>query len=120
MNLKDLKTGWRVQTRNGDTYVVLRDCETQKYGHQDVLLGGFSGGFLVGSYYDANLFYKDDYDFDIMKIYETTVRADVFDSNHMGKLVWERTNEPKDMTLSEIERALGYPVRIVRDEVCHD
>ena len=35
MNLKDLKTGWRVQTRNGDTYVVLRDCETVEYGHQD-------------------------------------------------------------------------------------
>lgn len=120
MTVKDLKTGWRIQTRNGDTYVVLRDCETVEYGHQDFIFADFHYGFVMGSEYDENLLCIDNSDFDIMQIYKTHVNSNVFNKNYMGQLVWERTEEPKDMTLSEIEDALGYPVRIVGENVCHD
>lgn len=117
MKLSDLKTGWRVKLRNGDTYVVLRDCETKKYGHQDVMFINLSninfGTFAIGSNYDLNFLKTSDSDFDIMKVYKMFVNGDVFNKHHMGDLVWERSLEPKDMTLKEIEDELGYPVRIV-------
>lgn len=117
MNLKDLKTGWRVKVRNGSTYVVLRDCETQHYGHQDVMFINFDGGFVIGSSYDdLNLINKNAFGCDIMQVYETHVNGFVFDKTRMGELVWERVEEPKDMTLSEIEDASGHPVRIVGDK----
>ena len=116
MTLKDLKTGWRVQTRNGNMYVVLKDCETMNYGHQDVMFINLNTkGFQIGSNYDKNLHCIDGSDFDIMQIYETIVNGDMFNKHYMGGLVWKRTDEPKDMTLSEIEDALGYPVRIVEE-----
>lgn len=117
MNLKDLKTGWRVKTRNGNTYVVLRNCETDHYGHQDVMFINLDDGYVIGSSYDSNLIDHHNSDYDIMQVYETLVNGKVFDKTRMGELVWERTEEPKDMTLSEIEDALGYPVRIVGDKV---
>lgn len=120
MTLKDLKTGWRVRTRNGDTYIVLRGCETDDYGHQDVIFADFYNGFLIGSDYDENLLDTTDSDYDIIRVYKTKVNGEVINRNYMGDLVWERTDEPKDMTLSEIEDALGYPVRIVGENVCRD
>ena len=114
MTLKDLKTGWRVRTRNGDMYVVLKDCETMNYGHQDVMFINLNtNGFIVGSVFDSNSLVHRDFEYNIMQVYETHVNGFVFDKTRLGKLVWERTEEPKDMTLSEIEDALGYPVRIV-------
>lgn len=116
MTLKDLKTGWRVRTRNGDMYVVLKDCETRNYGHQDVMFINLNtNDFIVGSVFDSNSLVHSDFEYDIMEVYETVVNGLVFDKARLGKLVWERTEEPKDMTLSEIEDALGYPVRIVGD-----
>ena len=114
MNLKDLKTGWRVRTRNGDMYVVLKDCETRNYGHQDVMFINLNtNDFIIGSNFDSNSLVYCNFEYDIMEVYETVVNGFVFDKTRLGELVWERTEEPKDMTLSEIEEALGYPVRIV-------
>lgn len=114
MTLKDLKTGWRVRTRNGNMYVVLRDCETMNYRHQEVMFINLNTtGFMVGSDFDSNNLVHSDFEYDIMEVYVTVVNGDMFNKHYMGVLVWERTEEPKDITLSEIEDALGYPVRIV-------
>lgn len=117
MKLSDLKTGWRVELRDGNTYVVLRDCETSVYGHQDIMFINLNtinfGGYTVGSDYDSKLLNKEYSDYDIMKVYAMYVDSVAFNKDYMGDLVWERSLEPKDMTLKDIEDKLGYPVRIV-------
>lgn len=115
MKLSDLKTGWRVELRNGDTYIVLRNCATDYYGHQDIMFVNIDrSGSIIGDDYSEDIMtHFNDYDYDIMRVYKTDVDARVFNKNHKGTLVWERSLEPKNMTLKEIEDKLGYSVRIV-------
>ena len=53
---------------------------------------------------------------DIVKVYKTNAYklSDVLSQKYLT-LIWER-KEPKEMTLEDIERELGYPVRIVSAE----
>lgn len=92
MTLKDLKTGWRVRTRNGKLYVVLKDCETVSYGHQDVMFICLNTtGFIVGSNFGSNSLFHHDFEYDIIEVYETVVNGFVFDKTRLGQLVWEQT-----------------------------
>lgn len=118
MKLTDLKTGWRVELRNGSTCIVLRDCETEQYGNQDIMFISIGNiGFIIGDGYNADMTcsYDEDWsrEYDIMKVYSDYVDGGVFDVDRKLPLIWERKEELKDMTLSEIEDKLGYPVRIV-------
>ena len=55
-------------------------------------------------------------DLDIIRVYRTNglTLTDMLVKRHLT-LIWER-KEPKEMTLADIERELGYPVKIVSAE----
>lgn len=115
MKKSDLKTGMVVETRNGEKYLVMLgpDCEGRE-------LINFGSGFMPLSRYADSLMIKTgDEGFDIMKVYSVggSIRCLLRDKERMKfKLIWER-DEPKEMTLEEIEKELGYKIKIVGDEI---
>lgn len=108
----DLKTGMRVELRNGQQFLVLLDYETTSYGK-----GAFvrDNGFMSIRTYDDNLIMRNDRDkqYDVMKVFKPSSDSSVLYFEH-AVLVWERT-EPKELTLSEVSKLLGYDVKIVGD-----
>lgn len=119
MKKSDLKTGMVLETRNGEKYLVMLnpDCK-------DMELINFKGGYMPLYYYNNELIFtekpaeKPAREFDVVKVYSAgwTIRDLLSDKEHMKfKLIWER-NEPKEMTISEIEKELGYKIKIVGDD----
>ena len=106
----DLKTGWRVFTRNSLEYVVIKDtAETE---------GTFAGLGREGGCPIAC--YKNDLTtnlsrLDIVAVYEPTSKEFIladFDEEHF-KLVWKRKEEPIEITIKEIADWKGVsPERI--------
>lgn len=102
----DLKTGMVVETRDENRYFVLEQEGRIKV--IDVV------GSCLGEIYDD--FTADKKEDDIMVIYQA---PDFDDVNEMvdlymknGYVLWER-QEPREMTLEEIEKELGYKIKIV-------
>lgn len=91
-----LKTGRVAEIRNGAKYLIIRDVDTQYYGHQEWGLINMDG-FVTGQDYDINLkeINSDSY-FDIMKIYqensidECQLSGNFMDIENKNYLVWER------------------------------
>ena len=106
----DLKTGWRVFTRNFLEYVVIKDtAETE--GTFAAL--GREGGCPIACY--KNDLTTNLSKLDIVAVYEPTseelILAD-FDEEHF-KLVWKREEEPIEITIAEIADWKGVsPERI--------
>lgn len=101
---KDLKSGMVVELRDGSRFLTV-----EINGRLD-LIGKDTWDSL--SLYNENLT-DADRDFDIVKVYETYPRP----FGRMlkgGILIWER-KEPKEMTIDDIEKELGYPVKIVKE-----
>jgi hypothetical protein len=111
MKKSDLKTGMRVKLQGGQVYIVVLDYETTNYGHQDIFFISKSG-FMVGSNYDEDLVYRGDDSYDIIEVYSRPLDAFLLDIKQRGELLWKR-QPPKEMTLAEIEKMLGYPVKII-------
>lgn len=118
MKKSDLKTGMVVEVRNGEKYLVMLnpDCVDRD-------LISFSGGFMELSTYDDNLTDSSgDDDWDIVKVYR--IGANICwilsnkDSAMQGaELIWERTEEPVEMTIAEIEKRLGVKnLKIVKGD----
>ena len=113
MTKKDLKSGMIAVLRSGDRYLVLTNCDTKIYGKQDFCLIRKSD-FLTGDRYNDDLInnYDNDKDYDIVKIYNSDVCGITYEMV-LNNLIWERENV-KEMTVSEIEEKLGYPIKIVK------
>lgn len=97
MKKENLKTGMRVETRNGDIYLVLKDIDTHFYGHQDI---GFAcdGDFLEGTKFNNDLTYDGNRDYDIVKVYQINSSPKSFLNTvtlNLDKrfLIWEREEE---------------------------
>lgn len=118
MKLSDLKTGMRIITRNGYEFIVLENVKTPSGKTQDMYVQK-DGGFMPEGSYNEDLTAIGDRDWDIMKVY----------AQHQGKyldgsvisgetkymdLIWERKDK-KEMTIAEIEKELGYSIKIVKD-----
>lgn len=105
-NKMELKVGMIVECRNGERYLV-----RQMYNN----LFGSNNTRYINLHYDEELNENkfSEKDFDIMKIYISNafVLTKLFDDDCLT-CIWER-KEPKKMTLSEISKALGFPVEIV-------
>lgn len=103
MTKADLKDGMVCEQRNGELMLwlngALRGMERWCSGTGDDLKST-----------------RGNEDNDIVKIYRTDGRVlkDMF-SPRLLTLIWER-KEPKEMTLADIERELGYPIKIVSDD----
>lgn len=110
MTLKDLRSGMVVETRDGDRYLVLVDGEDIH-----MMCGNgrtYMGRWEVTKVYNSDMTYAlGNSDRDIMKVYPRT-------NNFYGVIIphspiWTR-KETKEMTMEEIEGALGYPVKVVQ------
>ncbi len=98
-----LENGMTCELRDG---VICKLLENG-YGTYFLHKNGILSTDLDEEYYD-DLTSRSDSDNDIMKI---SVSDNPFDFTH-GAIIWER-EEAVEMTLDEIEEALGYKVKIV-------
>lgn len=106
MTKKDLESGMVVETRDGDRYLVIEKSGVINFMNLD------------GKTYFDEKNMKDDMTFpewcdhcDIMKVFPGDITLD--GCRETTDLIWER-KEPKEMTVAEIEAALGYPVKVVK------
>ena len=85
-------------------FTVLKgdECITLGNGCSYIISNGEAWCSNLDEKYNEDLTYSNNYEFyDIIKI------------TYEGKVVWERKEEIKKMTLEEIERELGYKIEIV-------
>lgn len=107
----DLKDGMVVEYRNGKREVVIgsRTMDTSGF----ISLSDVNDDLIE----TANNWPR----YDIMKVYEVSNKnglcklTDIFKPEHLT-LIWERESEYKEMTVAEIEKKLGYKVKIVDGE----
>ena len=101
--LNDLQFADIVTTRNGERYVV---AEGRIYGEGsdykldcDDLSDVYDEHLICINSWGSNNSY-----FDIMKV------------ERSGQVIWERSEEVKEMTIAEICEALGYEVKVVKEK----
>lgn len=106
----DLKTGWRVFTRNSLEYVVIKDTAETEGTFAGL---GREGGCPIACY--KNDLTTNLSKLDIVAVYEPTSKEFIladFDEEHF-KLVWKREEEPIEITIKEIADWKGVsPERI--------
>lgn len=114
----DLKDGMVVEHRDGDRYMVFGNCFISPDGNWDA------------TKYNDDLTSNTDsmwrHDYDICRVYKVSSGIymdfkDIFnDEKNYVKLIWERKEEPKhkEMTVAEIEKELGYKIKVVGDTSC--
>ncbi len=122
--LSELTTGMVVKLRNGNTYVVMKDCGYEDDYGNNVIVN--HDGWLNLDSYDEDMLFNEDiqYDcFDIMEVYKmsniiTSMNAGFyFDKKTLkdetdAHLVFKRPM-PRKMHKEEIETILGYEIEIV-------
>ncbi len=116
----DLKDGMVVENRDGERGIYLNG----RLYHMD----GFND---IDSNWDDELkfcerrFHRQDKHLDIVRVYAVRpcayggVEALLSDTDNL-ELIWERKEEPehKEMTVEEIEKELGYKIKVVGDSSC--
>ena len=117
LNIKksDLRTGMKVTLRNGDNYIVLLNARHKYSNNKDILVGYHNYNicdWVVLDNYNEDLTYsnKERERFDIVKVEEC---------EHLGELFTHRlkfSQPTKEMTLAEIEKELGYKIKIKEDK----
>ena len=113
MKKSDLIAGKHVvETRNGDKYLIF-DSEEGKFMYQ------VDGQFMVLEGYDEDMLKINKRKiYDIMKVFEVKTTCNSLGlkrkDNRYLTLIWER-EEPKEMTMAELEEKLGYKVKIVKE-----
>lgn len=126
MTKSELRTGMVVTFRDGRKCMVYRDCDyDSSYGNGKiksmttlVTAEGTWSSLDSGNYQDNLKIYdnrKDDRD--IMKVevvHHPRMMWQEYDPNNFTT-IWER-NEPKQMTVAEIEAILGYKIEIVSEK----
>ena len=112
MTLDELKTGMIVETRDGDSYIVMRDF----LGDVSILAGisdnkTISRQWINMYWYTQDLSCRDVPSLDIMSVYSSYPCG--IDTK-IG-LLWKR-EEYKEVTMSEIEEKFGCKVKIIDDK----
>lgn len=117
MQLSDLKSGNIVETREEEKYIVLLNTESG-----DILVNLKSGCYLELCNYTSDLISKyNRKEYDIMKVCAKDYVGDNLRSHGLTEKTadyewtWER-DEKKEMTVSEIEKELGYSIKIVKED----
>lgn len=108
----DLKDGMVVEYRKGKRRLVFNGTFTGMDGYLE--LSNYTDDLTYN--YDS---YEDPRSFDIVKVYELEFIGKIPDmfSNHNLKLIWERPKEEyKEMTVEEIEKALGCKIKVVGEK----
>lgn len=103
-----LETGQVIETRNGKRFVFLDRPNGKRLMQLDD-----SRGWLDGEKYDHNLILKGSNEWDIVKVYAGGNSLNC--CLNASELIWQRI-EPKKMTVTEVEAALGYSVEIIKGD----
>lgn len=103
MTKKDLRDGMIVETHGFGSYVVMDGCKVARN----------IDGFIKLDDQNDDLTYVDDA-FTIDKVYANNTGLYSLENmfKHPGTVLWERTTV-KEMTLEEIEKELGYKVKLI-------
>lgn len=94
----DLEFGDILTLRNEERYVYASE---HIYGEDEYYCFDCDE---IGYYHTEKLKHKDDSDYDVVKV------------ERAGQVVYEREEEVKEMTLSQVCEQLGYDVKIVKEE----
>ena len=88
--------------------VTQRNEEQKRYSTERNGFVGLDGSsYLSYDNYTENLLDKDgDEIYDIMKV-ERAIEY---------KIIFDRNTEVKEMTISEIEKELGYPIKVIKED----
>lgn len=103
----ELRSGMVVETRSGEKYLVI----INENGIRFMNLNGES--FFDECDMNNDMTFDNIHDLDLMKVFAPEYILD--DCNHPTRLIWER-KIAKEMTVADIEKTLGYPVKIVKEE----
>ena len=110
----DLKVGYVVRTRVGDLYMVMPVVDGMSLVKKTGSAGMPLGVYNKDMQHDAIL---KDTSYDITEVYGHSVFSafslDISTEHRL--LLWKR-EEAKKMTVSEIEKILGYKVEVVAEE----
>lgn len=79
------------------------------------LFAGEKGWMSLDDYYD-DLKAKHKDDCDIMEIRRPTIRYHFISKYYKDAPIIFKREEPKEMTIAEIEKGLGYAVKIVKEK----
>ena len=92
-NLKDsLLTGMKVVLRNGEGYIVMRNCTSILEPNADLLVGNHYNGNINLDEYDNQLTNKKEIKYDIMRVYIPSYISSTPFTNKEWKLFWARAN----------------------------
>lgn len=104
---KDLKDGMVVEVIGGERYLVCGKYLISTDGYN--CLSDYSDDLLVLDKCREH----NDYLFDIIKVYDNVYFInDIYTTQNV---IWEREKEYKEMTIAEIEKELGYSIKIVKE-----
>lgn len=112
MNKSDLKVGYLVRYRNGSLRMVMpvEEC--------DFVFVGEDGSWMGCEDYDEQLTCNNFEELDVVEIYGFSKHANnpLKTETSDRKLLWERQDDKKEMTIQEIEKELGYSIKIVKEK----
>lgn len=131
--LKELKTGHIIKTRNGRFYMLFKGDNV--FGLADAFIGlSDDTNYLLLADFALNLKRKndDEYEWDIVKVYKPDFSGFHTRRDKLRCLAHTVLNWPNDLmdnvykestkklTVSEISKLLGYPVEIVEEHKSED
>lgn len=113
---EDLKPGHVVKLRNGGkalvmptkslTVLVFLDYKNNVRAWTDL------------NNFDTKFLHKRSKDFDIVEIYGYSEFAtpSITTDTSFRELLWKREEDKREMTIEQIEKALGYGIKIIKEE----
>lgn len=113
MKKKDLKVGMVVEDREGELSMLM-PYDNVDY---DLVLSN-RNSWIRFKNFNNDLTHNKFEDLDIMKVYGFTnypTQATIVSTDNR-ELLWERKEEKKKMTVSEVENILGYGIEIVSEK----
>lgn len=121
MKKSDLRSGDLVKTKEGIYMVLLNTkIDNRDINNTNILLDLNFGSYMKLSSYNEDLTNRFDENFSIKEICSEDYIGDNFRKNNLLKHIgsfyntWKREDK-KEMTISEIEKELGYPIKIVKE-----
>lgn len=106
MKEEDLRSGMVVKLRDGRLGLVVE--------HDGTIRIALHGGYLdMGDYYNNLIAFGGLRDFDIMAVGKTVAGNLLNMDESYVTIIWTR-KEAKKMTISEIEKELGYKIEVVK------
>lgn len=120
MEKSDLQTGMRLIDKIGREWIVLKNVKNP-YGSIEDMYVLKDGGWMPESSYNDDLTEKsNNNEYNIIKVYAQNrgkfINGNIFNTNIEDMdLIWEREDK-KEMTIAEIEKELGYSIKIVKEK----